>query len=604
MSLYKRLQLHKYFPRTFIKKFYRLKEEIRANRKNISPFLYEKWKKQVACIEEALARKDRLTARQLTEELSQMTYSSLKKTSFRRFSGFFFEFTFTLLLVATVHRLCFQLYQIPSGSMRPTLMEKDRLIATKSNFGINSPFGTSHLFFRPSSLHRGNILIFSADGLPMDDNRSKYLFIFPAKKQLVKRLIGKPGDTLYFYGGKVYGLDAAGNEIPEFQTADVFQNLYHVPFISLDGKIITDRENTSYLYQMNQKVAKFFPGSNGRYQGRFFSDNEWKKETEDNAYRNLWGIQNFAPAVIVSRPQALKRGCPKELLTEDYYLELEHTPRISDPEPRLAPDLQGRIRPCLSTEKTYIPLDASKLLKLREALTTSRFVVKEEKAGNYRIGRSFTPGPHHPRLPGIPNGTYEWIRGTAYRISSGGKAQPLPESHPLYATDPELIQKLFNMGVHMLRPFDPSFHYGNVPASRHAYFREGDLYVMGAPLFHREDPELIRFRERESLKVHGFTDSGIPDRERILRYGLKVPAGQYLLLGDNTENSADSRDFGFVPEKNIQGSPALIFLPRYKRPDQNHLDYLNFSNLLTWSLLIGGTGYALRRRRKIHRMPL
>lgn len=40
---------------------------------------------------------------------------------------------------------------------------------------------------------------------------------------------------------------------------------------------------------------------------------------------------------------------------------------------------------------------------------------------------------------------------------------------------------------------------------------------------------------------------------------LVVPAGQYFVLGDNRDNSQDSRYWGFVPRANIIGRPVLIY---------------------------------------------
>jgi signal peptidase I len=67
----------------------------------------------------------------------------------------------------------------------------------------------------------------------------------------------------------------------------------------------------------------------------------------------------------------------------------------------------------------------------------------------------------------------------------------------------------------------------------------------------------------------------LPDRISRHRFGpVVVPAGMYFMLGDNRDNSADSRYFGFVPRGNIIGRATRIvvsldpdgyYLPRRER---------------------------------------
>lgn len=53
----------------------------------------------------------------------------------------------------------------------------------------------------------------------------------------------------------------------------------------------------------------------------------------------------------------------------------------------------------------------------------------------------------------------------------------------------------------------------------------------------------------------------LPDMSRASSFGpVKVPAGQYLMLGDNRDNSADSRYIGFVPRKQLIGRAQCILV--------------------------------------------
>lgn len=71
------------------------------------------------------------------------------------------------LLAMIIHKTLFYLIKIPSGSMRPTIMEGDKILVTRVH--------------DTDKLKRGDIIVFHSDELQLD---------------LIKRLIGLPGDRI------------------------------------------------------------------------------------------------------------------------------------------------------------------------------------------------------------------------------------------------------------------------------------------------------------------------------------------------------------------------------------------------------------------------
>jgi signal peptidase I len=47
--------------------------------------------------------------------------------------------------------------------------------------------------------------------------------------------------------------------------------------------------------------------------------------------------------------------------------------------------------------------------------------------------------------------------------------------------------------------------------------------------------------------------------ERDFLPAVKVPDGHYFLMGDNRDNSADSREWGFVPRDQIRGRAVFVY---------------------------------------------
>jgi signal peptidase I len=60
--------------------------------------------------------------------------------------------------------------------------------------------------------------------------------------------------------------------------------------------------------------------------------------------------------------------------------------------------------------------------------------------------------------------------------------------------------------------------------------------------------------------------------EHVVNGELVVPAGYFFAMGDNRDNSLDSRYWGFVPRENIIGKPLVIFWS-YDAPTEDWVDY-------------------------------
>jgi signal peptidase I len=60
-------------------------------------------------------------------------------------------------------------------------------------------------------------------------------------------------------------------------------------------------------------------------------------------------------------------------------------------------------------------------------------------------------------------------------------------------------------------------------------------------------------------------------RDNVKGGELVVPEGQYFAMGDNRDNSADSRFWGLVPRENIVGKPTMIWWS-YDAPTEHLAD--------------------------------
>ncbi len=576
-------------------------------------------------LDDAVLQKSKKEAHQLSKELDLFIKAHFKKTLFDHAKELVFALLFAIVIAFTIRQVWFELYEVPTGSMRPTIEELDRLVVSKTTFGINLPFQQDLILFSPDYIKRGGIIVFTVAGMDVSDADTVYFYFFPGKKRYIKRCLGKPGDTVYFYGGLIYGIDKDGHPFkeladPAFLKENGLERIDHVPYITFEGKTILSSPLAHGIYggatflQMNKPVGKLHLQKDGTLTGQFFNGKEWIKDRPSalktphatpQSFSDLWGIEHYAMARLLT-PEEVKTLYQESTEPALLYLELHHTPNLAYPQPEMRRGETGRIQPMLSSFVTLIPLQMQHLKAIQDALYTSRFFVKDGHAYRYHEGNARPQrAEFDPLMPHIPNGCYEFYYGKGYKVHWGGILTALPKNHPLYATTPENIQKLFNQGIGFNLVYEPIAPHQTFLPQRFAYFREGSLYVMGSPILNKEDPTLQTYIQKELEKQNessqeqpyiAFIDRGPPllengdtDVDFIRSFGLKIPEDGVLALGDNYAMSADSRDFGFAPVMNLRGAPSFTFWPVGKRMGalpQPPYPWFTLPNCLVWGSVL------------------
>ena len=168
----------------------------RRKAKILDPHAKEKIESHLTSLQTAILKKDSEIADRLAHQLQETSLKLMPRSTWDKLRDFVVAIGFALLVAIVIRQMWFELYTIPTGSMRPTLKESDFLVVSKTDFGLNIPLTTSHFYFDPSLVQRGEIVVFTGENMDIADSDTVYFYLFPGKKQFVKRLIAKPGDTL------------------------------------------------------------------------------------------------------------------------------------------------------------------------------------------------------------------------------------------------------------------------------------------------------------------------------------------------------------------------------------------------------------------------
>lgn len=141
-----------------------------------------------------------------------------------------------VILALFIRSFIVQPFKIPTGSMRTTLMEGDRILVNRFIYGLRIPF-TTFRFFKFKQPQRGDVIVFNYPKGP--------------QRAFIKRMIAKGNDEVEITNGKVF-IDSR-----EFKHPSV-KNIYYYnrgEYGLVDQKIIVP-ENTYYVLGDNSRSSR------------------------------------------------------------------------------------------------------------------------------------------------------------------------------------------------------------------------------------------------------------------------------------------------------------------------------------------------------------
>ena len=174
---------------------------------------------------------------------------------------------------------------VPSGSMRPTILEGDRIFVNKLAYDLKVPFTTLHLA-EWSNPQRGDIVVFFS---PHDE------------KRLVKRVIGLPGDTIELRNN---ALAINGQPVEYHPIAEEF--LRDIPAADRSGRVFASEQLPGQTHAVSGNQALPAMRSFAPYrvpEGQYFMMGDNRDDSFDSRY---WGsverkrIVGRATAVVMS----------------------------------------------------------------------------------------------------------------------------------------------------------------------------------------------------------------------------------------------------------------------------------------------------------------
>ncbi len=159
------------------------------------------------------------------------------------------------------------------------------------------------------------------------------------------------------------------------------------------------------------------------------------------------------------------------------------------------------------------------------------------------------------RVIGLPGDMVSYDNGV---LSINGS--PLPTKRVDFTADKALVNGLYPEGTDIgtkLLTADEANRLSQEEESIATYWQEtqGQHTHLVREIGNIESAAYARFLQKNSPEVIASEGK---------KWQIKVPAGQYFVMGDNRDRSKDGRFWGFVPDKNLAGKASYIWM--HKEP--------------------------------------